>query len=355
MKRYGNLYPKILCNENLNLALLNAKKGKTKYSEVKFILNNSDYYLDALKEMLESHSFKTSEYRTKFVYEPKLRQIYILPFYPDRIVHHAIAQVLRPIWEPMFIYDCYSAIPGKGLHAGHYRLQQFLKDECNTKYCLKFDISKFYPSIDHNILYEILKTKIKCKDTLELLTDIVYSPGNGKNTPIGNYLSQYFSNLYLNKFDHWLKENKKIKYYIRYCDDGVILHKDKVFLINLKNEIESYLQDNLLLDLNPKTKITPVDVQGIDFLGYKSFRDYTLLRKSSARKFKKKIKYIEKHSGSLEDYSIISSVMSYYGWLKHCNSLNLQKKYIFNNLNLMNICEESCYNLGIQNPLKNKF
>jgi retron-type reverse transcriptase len=330
---------------------MNAKKGKTKYSEVKSVLKDPSETVLSLKELLLANEFKTAEYRTKFVYEPKMREIYILPFYPDRIVHHAIAQVLRPIWEPMFIYDCYSAIPGKGLHTGHYRLQKFLKDKEHTKYCLKFDISKFYPSINHNILFEIIKRKIKCKNTLNILEDVIYSPGGGKNAPIGNYLSQYFSNLYLNEFDHWLKEELKIKYYVRYCDDGVILHSDKSYLKELKDNIEDFLNTKLLLNLNPKTRITPVDVQGVDFLGYKSFRGYCLLRKSSARKFKAKIHYIENNHERMDDLSIVSSVMSYYGWLKHCNSYNLQHKYLFNNSKLTSIVNNSCDNIGIKNPL----
>lgn len=352
MKRYGNLYPKIYSEDNLYAAISNAKKGKTKYSEVRNVVNNSEYYVGILRDMLINHEFHTAKYRTKFVYEPKVREIYILPFFPDRIVHHAIAQVLRPIWEPMFIYDCYSAIPGKGLHAGHYRLHSFLKDKENTKYCLKFDIAKFYPSIDHDILFEILQRKIKCRETLEILRDVVYSPGGGKNAPIGNYLSQYFSNLYLNEFDHWLKEERGIKYYLRYCDDGVILNNDRRFLKNLEEDISSFMENNLLLHLNAKTRVTPVDAQGIDFLGYKSFRDYSLLRKSSAKKFKRKIRYIERHYGEMEDSSIVSSIMSYYGWLKHCNSHNLQRKYIFENENLMGIYDDACGNLEIVNRLQ---
>lgn len=352
MKRYGELYPKICSKDNLYAAISNAKKGKTKYSEVRKVLNESEYYIGALQDMLRNHEFSTAAYRTKYVYEPKVREIFILPFFPDRIVHHAIAQVLRPIWEPMFIYDCYSAIPGKGLHAGHYRLHKFLQDKGNTKYCLKFDIAKFYPSIDHDILFEILQRKIKCKETLEILRDIVYSPGGGKNAPIGNYLSQYFSNLYLNEFDHWLKEERGIKYYLRYCDDGVILHKDRAFLKELECEIGVFLHDKLSLKLNAKTRVTPVDVQGIDFLGYKSFRDYSLLRKSSARRFKRKIRNIERHHNEMKDSSVVSSVMSYYGWLKHCNSYNLQRKYIFENENLMKIYANACGNLGIVNQLQ---
>jgi retron-type reverse transcriptase len=237
--------------------------------------SDPDHFLWDLHNSLKNKTFRTSPYVTKQIYEPKPRIIYKLPYYPDRIVHHAIMNVLQPIWDKTFIYDLYSAIPGKGLHAGSYRLRQFMRDIENTRYCLKFDISKFYPSINHDILVDKIRKKIKCKDTLWLLEEIVRSPGGNTNTPIGNYLSQYFSNIYLSDFDHWIKEEKRMRYYIRYCDDGVILHGNKNTLLKLYADIDNYLSDNLKLTLNPKTKIIDVGKQGIDFLGYRCFRGYT--------------------------------------------------------------------------------
>lgn len=343
MKRHGNLYNYIIDIDNLRLAHINARKGKTQYSAVKLVDYDVDSYMWQLHDMLGNKSFHTSQYTTKQIYEPKQRTIYKLPYFPDRIVHHAIMNVLQPIWDKTFIYDLYSAIPGKGLHAGSYRLRQFLRDEQNTQYCLKFDISKFYPSINHDILLEMISKKIKCKDTMWLLEDIIRSPGGSTNVPIGNYLSQYFSNLYLSKFDHWLKEDKGMKYYIRYCDDGVILHKDKQFLKGMKKEIEGYMSDNLKLTINPKTTILKVNRQGVDFLGYKCFRNYTLLRKSSAKNFKHKISIIQKHHRKMCPSHITSSIMSYTGWLNHCESRNLLNKYILKNKNMLDIL----YPLGI--------
>ena len=259
--------------------------------------------------------------------------------------------IIQPIWDKVFIYDLYSAIPGKGLHAGVLRLRQFLKDKENTQYCLKFDIKNFYPSVDHDILLELVKRKIKCKDTLWLLEDIIRSPGGNKNLPVGNYLSQYFGNIYLNWFDHWLKEEKRIKYYIRYCDDGVILHKSKEVLNELLKEIEEYMRENLELELNPKTQIFPVDVRGIDFLGYRSFRNYTLLRKSSATRFKRKIRFIEQNHENLEPQHIISSIMSYCGWIRFCDGHHLLKKYVLENNNIIEIMDEASKTLNITNPI----
>jgi retron-type reverse transcriptase len=282
MKRYGGLFAKIVALDNIRLAHKKAKKGKAHYVEVQQIEKNLDKYLLEIQDILINKTFKTAEYQIKTIFEPKKRTIYKLPYFPDRIIHHAIMNIIQPIWDKVFIYDLYSAIPGKGLHRGIARLHQFMKDKENSTYCLKFDIKNFYPSISQEVLYNLVARKIKCKNTLWLLEDVIHSPDGKMNLPIGNYLSQYFSNIYLNWFDHWLKEEKGMKYYIRYCDDGVILHKSKEILNMLLAEIEIYFRDKLELELNPKTQIFPVDKRGIDFLGYCSFRDYTLLRKRHA-------------------------------------------------------------------------
>jgi hypothetical protein len=198
-----------------------------------------------------------------------------------------------------------------------------------------------------------IRKKIKCKDTLWLLDEIVRSPGGNTNTPIGNYLSQYFSNIYLSDFDHWIKEEKRMRYYIRYCDDGVILHGNKNTLLKLYADIDNYLSDNLKLTLNPKTKIIDVGKQGIDFLGYRCFRGYTLLRKQSALKFKKRIKTIETYSP--DSHFVINSIMSYIGWLSHCDSYNILSKYVFENGIILSKLETASENLKINNLLIKKY
>lgn len=353
MKRYGNLFQKIVDLDNIGLAHKNAKKGKRHYSEVREVEGNPEQHIREIHDMLINRTFTTAKYRTKIIHEPKTRIIYKLPYFPDRIIHHAVMNVIQPIWDKVFIYDLYSAIPGKGLHKGVLKLRYFMRDDESTRYCLKFDIRNFYPSVNHDILIGLVKRKIKCEDTLWLLEDIIRSPGGGTNIPIGNYLSQYFGNIYLNRFDHWLKEEKQMKYYIRYCDDGVILHKSKEVLNNLLEEIETYLRENLQLKLNPKTQIFPVDTRGIDFLGYRSFRDYTLLRKSSATRFKRKIRFIERNCGELEPQHIISSIMSYCGWIKFCDGHHLLKTHILENESILEIMDGSSKILNINNPLQN--
>jgi retron-type reverse transcriptase len=351
MRRYGNLYQRIIAPENIALAHQNAKKGKGHYAEVQMVEGNLDGYLGEVHERLRDKTFHTASYRKKIVFDSgKLREIYKLPYFPDRIVHHAIMNILQPVWDRTFIYDCYSAVPGKGIHAGLARLHRFMKNEAKTQYCLKFDIRHYYPSVRHDILMRILERGIKCPDTLWLLEDIVRSPGGESNIPIGNYLSQYFANIYMNSFDHWLKEVKGLRYYIRYSDDGVILHESKEYLHGLLDEIREYL-GSLCLALNPKTQIFPVDKRGVDFLGYRSFRGYTLLRKSSAKRFKEKVRQIELSEEQLNPRFIVSSLMSYMGWVKHCNGHNLIARYVVNNERVMRVLDHACESLAITNPL----
>jgi len=352
MKKHNNLFSKIIDYDNIVFAHLNAKKGKNYYSEVKEVDKDIDSYLGKLQFSLLGKNFTTSKYETFTITEPKERIIYKLPYIPDRIVHHAIMQVLQPIWDKIFIFDSYAAVPGKGIHAGYYRLKQFLKNKENTKYCLKLDIEKFYPNIDHNILFSLVKMKIKCKDTLWLLEDIIRSVSGNKGLPIGNYLSQYLSNIYLNYFDHWIKETIGCKYYLRYCDDAVILYKNKGFLNWLLEKIRFYLWNHLKLKLNKKSQIFPVESRGIDFLGYKTYHQYSLLRKSSYKKFKQKIDYIKQNYNKLKSKHIVSSIMSYVGWLIHCDSYNLLNKYIYKDEIILNIIGDVSRKLNLKrNPI----
>ena len=158
--------------------------------------------IQELHHQLMEGTFRTSPYDIFKIYTPKERDIYRLPYYPDRIVHHAVMNILEPIWCSIFTADTYSCIKGKGIHAAARKLKQYLReDPPGTRYCLKIDIRKYYPSIDHDILKQIIRRKIKDRRLLALLDEIIDS---AEGVPIGNYLSQYFANLYLAYFDHWI-------------------------------------------------------------------------------------------------------------------------------------------------------
>lgn len=321
MKRVGNLYDKIISIENLQLADSNARKGKLKSYGVRRHDRNREQNILDLHVSLKNKTFRNSKYDTFKIYEPKERTIFRLPYYPDRIVHHAIMNVLEPIWLSIFTKDTYSCIKGRGIHAAANDLKQVLKtDKINTRYCLKMDITKFYPSINHTILKDIIRRKIKDKDLLWLL-DIIIDSAEG--VPIGNYLSQYFANLYLAYFDHWLKEEKGVKYYWRYADDMVILSNDKIYLHELLESIRKYLKNNLNLVIKSNYQVFPVDTRGIDFLGYVFYSDHTLLRKSIKKKFYKRVKQLNKRRSIPTVSEYRKNISAWYGWCKHCNSINL--------------------------------
>ena len=318
MKRKGNLYDQICSIENLELAHEKASKGKSKQYGVKLFNKNKDANLLKIQDMLVNQTYVPSPYRIFTIYEPKEREIYCLPYSPDRIIHHAIMNVLEPIFMSVFTADTYSSIKGKGIHAATYALRDALKDINGTKYCLKLDIKKFYPSIDHDILKLLLRRKFKDIKLLWLLNAIIDSaPG----LPIGNYLSQFFSNFYLTYFDHWVKEKKAVENYFRYADDIVILNSDKLYLHDLLAEIREYLKTNLKLTVKGNYQVFPVAARGIDFVGYPTFHDHVLLRKSIKKNFARMLK---KRSNP-------KSIASYTGWTKHANTKHLLKKLLPNN------------------------
>lgn len=324
MKRIGYLHEKIYDEENINQADKKARKNKSSYSAIKKHDEWKDFDNLVLSISLKNLNYKTSEYTTFKIYEPKEREIYKLPYYPDRIAHHAIMNVLEPIWKKIFISHTYSCIKGRGIHKVVKDLKKDLyNNRKETTYCLKLDIRKFYPSINHDILFDILKKKIKDRNLLTILREIIDS-ANG--VPIGNYLSQYFANLYLSYFDHWLKEEVKCRYY-RYADDIVILGNNKDRLRSVLLVIKIYLKHVLKLELKPNYQIFPVESRGIDFIGYKFYHTHILLRKSIKKRLFQLISKFKQNKIDIIEFS--RRIQSYYGWLKHCNSKHLLQKIFY--------------------------
>lgn len=350
MKRYGNLYEKICDIENLRKAHKNAKKGKGWYKEVKMIDENPEHYLGLLQEMLINHTYKTSDYEVFYKTEgKKTRKIYKLPYFPDRICQWAILQVIEPFIINNLTDDTYSAIPKRGIHKALFKLQDAVwNDVPECQYCLKLDARHYYQSINHELLKQKYARMFKDDELLWLLGEIIDSittaeiddlraiylleedidPETG--IPIGNYLSQYSGNYYFSSFDHWIKEEKKVKYYFRYMDDIVIFGRTKEELHALRKEIEIYFKDELKLQIKDNWQVFPTYIRGVDFLGYRTFLNYTLLRKSTCKDMKRKLTAIRAkvESGNMMNYSEWCCINSYRGWLKHCNSFRLSQKYV---------------------------
>lgn len=292
MKRYSGLHDKLCTIENIEVADDNARKNKNKKYGINKHDKNRQYENEDLVDKLFNLKYKTSKYSLYKIYEPKERIIYRLPYYPDRIAHHAIMNVVKDIWTKSFIHNTYSCIEGRGIHLCASNLKRDLRKYPNkTTYCLKLDIKKFYPSIPHDGLKECIRKKIKDKDFLIILDEIIDSTDSVRNTsskltgkngigvPIGNYLSQYFANLYLSELDHLCKEELKCKFYYRYADDIVILSNDKDFLHKVLIYIKLYV-NTIGLKVKDNYQIYPVDSRGINFVGYVFYHTHTLIRKS---------------------------------------------------------------------------
>lgn len=311
--------------DNLRRAHHNAQRGKSFYEEVKRVNKNEDYYLSRLQQMLLAKTFKNSKYEIFHkVDRGKDREIFKLPYFPDRILHHAILQVVEPIWKKTLIANTFQSIKGRGIHYGFHRVRKAIQDG-EKYYCLKFDIKKFYPSIDNQILKSILRRKIKDENVLWLLDEVIDST---RGVPIGNYLSQYYGNMYLAYFDHWIKEKIKIHHYFRYCDDIVILHPDKDFLQYLFVKIEYYLEKNLRLTVKKNYQVFPVSKRRVDFLGFQFDSRKIYLRKSIAKKFKRNVSRVR--TGNVENPR--SVIMSYKGWTQTARAFDLWNKHIDNEI-----------------------
>jgi len=316
MKRHNNLYQQIINIENLQSADKKARRGKLKqYGVIKHLQNEEDNILN-LHKTLSDKKFTTSRYNVFTISDGKERTISQLPYYPDRIVHHAILNILEPIFVSVFTADTYSCVKGRGVHQASYKLRKVLKDTEGTKYCLKLDIKKFFPNIDNEILKGMLRRKFKDNDLLYLLDDIIDSHSG---VPLGNFTSQFFGNFYLTYFDHWIKEVLKVKYYFKYCDDMVLLSDNKEQLWEWFYNIQDYLRTQLKLEIKGNYQVFPVSARSIDFLGYKHYHTHTLIRKSIKKKYiKNKVKKNHK------------------SWLVHCNSKNLVNKYENENTRIEN-------------------
>lgn len=295
MKRHNNLFDKIVDKDNLLLAYKKAKKHKSWQQKVIRVEKDLDNLIEELRLSLINGTYKTAEYRTKKIYEPKERTIYVLPFYPDRIVHHAIMNILEPIWDNLFISDSYACRNGKGQHKGSQKCMEFVRKN------LKCDINKFYPSINHEILKLIIRKKIKCKRTLNLLDTIIDSIDGETNIPN--------------------------------CDDFLLFSNDKALLKEMAIKIKDYVENILKLRLS-KCNLFPTS-QGIDFLGYRHFSSgYILVRKTTAKRMKKRIRRLkwELAKKKITNDRALSVIGSISGWLKWANTYNLQISLQLNEL-----------------------
>jgi retron-type reverse transcriptase len=342
MKRHGNLWKEIVSFENLLLSARRAERGKKLRPNVLAFNHELEPNLWTLQEQLTDRSYQPGKYCTFKITEPKHRLISAAP-YRDRVVHHALCNIINPIFERTFITDSYANRVGYGSHRA---LRRFTKFARSNQYILQCDIKKYFPTIDLEILKQLIRRKIKCHDTLWLIDRIIdssnpqtqvidYFPGDDlltpldrrKGLPLGNLTSQFFANIYLNGLDHFIKEELKMVNYVRYVDDFALFSDDKDLLVDGWKKIEIYLQQ-LRLKLHPaKTQLFTTAV-GASFLGFRVLPDRIRVRGNNLRYGRRRLKRLRSHylSGRITGKDYRQSVQSWIAHLNHGDTWRLQQQ-----------------------------
>lgn len=343
MKTYKKLYEKLYSIENLNCAFRKAKKGKSKKDYVINFEIDLERSIGLLQRDLRLKKYVPTKLKKFIIRDTKTRTIHASIFI-DRVVHHAIINILQPIYEKRFIHDSFASRKLKGTHAAVDRFESFvnkvssngqtIKKAFNNNsikgYVLKADIKHYFATIDHEVLINILRRKIDDEDFIRLIKKILNNFETikyGKGLPLGNYTSQFLANVYLNNLDYFIKHVLKAKYYIRYVDDFVILDKNKDVLLKHMDKIKKYLRF-LKLELHPdKSKIHALR-NGVTFLGYKIFYHYRLLRKRNMRYFRRKLndKLELYRSGMINNKQLDSFLQGWNGYSSFANTHNFNKK-----------------------------
>ena len=341
MKRIGGIWARVVALENLFEAFCKARKGKRRRADVARFSLNLEQALCDLQQKLVSGSYTPGAYRQFTVYERKPRVISVAPF-RDRVVHHAVMNVLEPLLDKRFILDSYACRQHKGVHKAVERYQQFARDNA---YVLKLDIRRYFPSIDHAVLKQQLARRIKDVAVLNLLHQIIdnspativppqFFPGDDlvsvserrRGLPIGNLTSQFFANLYLDEFDHWLKETRRVKAYLRYVDDMYLLGNDKRQLWAWRDAIVEKLQ-NLRLTLHPGKMQIYRTTERVDVLGYKLSRYRRWLRNDNGFRFQRRLKRMSRlyQAGRIDWTHLNASVQSWTGHACHAETTALRE------------------------------
>lgn len=329
MHTYKNLYEKVYDFQNLYDAYLSARRGKRGYESVARYEENLERELIALQDELIYQSYRPGKYKAFYTNDGKTRLILVAPF-RDRVLQHAIANVIAPIFEAGYYAHSYACIPGKGTLAGVTYLEKMLHAFGNQKaYCLQADIRHYYASIDHEILKKLMRRKIGDKKLLWLIDVIIDSTNDiaairPQGIPLGCYTSQIFANIYLTELDRFVKQELREKFYLRYMDDFVILSTGKDDLRKARLRIGNFLRDELLLELNRKTSVFPVS-QGIDMLGYRIFPHRRILRKRLIKRMRRTLKKMRK--GELRTRHNKSVIASWLGVVCRADTPRLKASF----------------------------
>lgn len=326
--RLTHKFEDIISLDNLLEAWQEFLLGKRNRKDVQEFRTNLMDNILKLHHDLVYHKYEHGGYKAFKVFDPKTRNIHKATV-SDRLLHHAIYRQLYPFFDRIFIFDSYSCRLEKGTHKAIIRFNQFFlkvsRNNTNTCWVLKGDIRKFFASIDHKILINILKDYISDENIIWLLTKIIdsFQAKNGKGLPLGNLTSQLFANVYLNEFDRFMKHKIKAKFYIRYADDFVILSDDRAWLENQVPIIKEFLWARLNLEVHPNKLFIKTTSSGVDFLGWINFSGYRVLRRATKMRMFRKLK---------ENNYKEESLCSYLGMISHGNSFKIKKELLTKSL-----------------------
>lgn len=327
MKRVNNLFETFISFENILLAYRKALKGTNKNREtLSFYFNYENEIINLIDE-LKTGSYSPSPYRKFLIKKPKERIISVAPF-KDRVVHHALVNVMEPIFEKRFYYHSYACRKEKGVHKAVKQAQFYLK---TNKWYLKSDIGKYFASVDHTILFDVIQSKVKDKKLLDLINRIIVNGDNfGKGLPIGNLTSQFFANAYLDILDHFIKEELQIKAYIRYMDDFVLFDNEKERLKSAKQQIIDFIGIRLSLILKEKLTFINQRLNGLSFLGRRIFPATIRIKRENLKRCLKKLKIREKEyeENKINDIQYTQSVNSLIGYIASGNTYRLRQNII---------------------------
>jgi len=325
MVEFIHTYDDITSVENLLKAWKEFKRGKSKRQDVLEFERNLMENIFSLHDDLKNKTYKHGKYEAFNISDPKPRNIHKATV-GDRLLHHAVYRKLYFFFDKKFIADSYSCRKRKGTHKAINKFREYARKESKnhtkTIWVLKCDVRKFFASIDHKILIEILEKNIKDKDIVWLLSEIVgsfNSARKGVGLPLGNLTSQLLVNIYMNEFDQFVKHKLKVKYYVRYADDFVVLSLNRKYLENVLLEIKEFLQNELKLELHSNKVSIKTFSSGVDYLGWVHFPEHRVLRTITKRRMFKRI---------IETQGKEETTQSYLGLLKHGNTCKLQNKII---------------------------
>jgi len=329
VKRIGYLSEELCSFQNLHKAFRRAFGASGRHQEACEFHFHLEKELLRLKEELEDNTYQPSPYRYFEISDPKKRTISVAPF-RDRIVHHALVGILEPVFEKRFIYDSYATRKEKGTHKAIRRAQEFMK---KNYFFLKTDVAKYFDSISHDILMELLRTKIKDENVLILAERIIRNSDTsreiqeGVGLPIGNLTSQFFANVYLDPQDHYMKDKLGVKYYIRYMDDMVMFSDSRNELKSLLKQMRFFLRDRLKLVLKERVTQINTRLHGLPFLGFRVFPNLLRIRQENFRRLKGRMRQREKEfeNGLISEETFVMSVRSMFEHIGFADSLNLRR------------------------------